>query len=192
MCHKSCLEFGERYLFHDEIKNKRVLEIGSQNVNGSLRPFIESMTPLEYIGIDVMKGKGVDKILGVEQIVEVFDENSFDLVIATELLEHVFDWKIAVLNIKKVCKPNGIILVTTRSPGFAYHGYPKNNFPDYWRFTLEDIQYIFFDCNILALIDDRQHPGVFLKEEKISNFLHINLADYTVFAMEQLNKGKQL
>ena len=44
----------------EEIENKLILEVGSYNVNGSLRLLIESYCPLEYIGVDIEKGPGVD------------------------------------------------------------------------------------------------------------------------------------
>lgn len=63
MCHISCLSFGIKNLNKEEIENKRFLEVGSLCVNGSLRPFIENFNPMEYIGIDIEKGSGVDLVL---------------------------------------------------------------------------------------------------------------------------------
>ena len=45
----------------DQFKNKRILEVGSKYVNGSVRPLIEKFCfPREYIGIDIEQGKYVD------------------------------------------------------------------------------------------------------------------------------------
>ena len=41
-------------------KGKVVLEIGSRNVNGSLRNIIKNYEPLSYTGIDIIDGEGVD------------------------------------------------------------------------------------------------------------------------------------
>ena len=41
----------------DYFKNKKVLEIGSLDINGSVRTFFENC---DYTGLDVGEGKGVD------------------------------------------------------------------------------------------------------------------------------------
>src|SRR5712692_2990177 len=147
MCHKSLIVFGASILRMDEVKGRRVIEVGSRNVNGSLRPIIESWEPSEYIGVDIDKGPGVDLICDAKAIVEKFGEESFDVVITTELLEHVRDWRNAISNIKRVCKTNGIVLLTTRSCGYGYHGYPY----DFWRYEVNDMKEIFSDSEIVVL-----------------------------------------
>jgi len=104
MCNVNCVLFGAINLSKEEIQGKRVIEVGSLDVNGSLSPLLKSYNPKEYIGIDIVKGPNVDKICKVEDLVEEFGEDTFDVVISTELLEHVKDWKRAVSNIKRVCK----------------------------------------------------------------------------------------
>jgi len=50
MCHPSVLELFAEEVNIDEFKNKRVLEIGSKYVNGSVRPIVEKfLLPKEYI-----------------------------------------------------------------------------------------------------------------------------------------------
>ncbi|WP_217423095.1 class I SAM-dependent methyltransferase [Methanocella conradii] len=104
MCNTKCILFGAINLKKEEIEGKRIIEIGSLDVNGSLRPLLESYNPKEYIGVDIVKGPGVDKVCNVENLVEEFGENVFDVVISTELLEHVKDWRKAISNMKKNVK----------------------------------------------------------------------------------------
>lgn len=140
-----------------------MLEVGSKYVNGSVRPLIEKFcSPREYIGIDLERGKFVDLVLPAEDIVKYFGPESFDVVIATELLEHVKDWRIVINNMKQVLKVGGYIYITTRSRGFPYHAYPY----DYWRYEIEDMKAIFSDFDIMFLDKDREAPGVFLKARK--------------------------
>lgn len=66
----------------------------------------------------------------------------------------------AISQMKQVCKPGGLLLISTRSQGFHVHDYPG----DFWRFEIEDMKVIFSDCQILRLEKDVEtHPGVLLK-----------------------------
>jgi len=97
----------------EEFRNKKVLEVGSKYVNGSVRPFVERfLSPKEYIGVDIEPGRYVDIVLPVEKLTEYFGEESFDVVISTELLEHVRNWRLAIQNIKSVVKRRGYIYIS--------------------------------------------------------------------------------
>jgi hypothetical protein len=63
---------------------------------------------------------------------------------------------------KAVLKPQGLLLLTTRSPGFPLHGYPS----DYWRYEASDIGQILADCIVEALERDPSEPGVFVLARK--------------------------
>jgi SAM-dependent methyltransferase len=154
------LEFFIENVQKEEFENKRILEVGSKYVNGSVRPLIEKFfNPKEYIGVDIEKGKFVDVVCDAENLVDYFGKETFDVVISTELLEHVKDWRKVINNLKEVLKPNGYIYITTRSKGFPYHGYPY----DFWRYEVEDMKEIFKDFEIIKLEKDPEAPGVFLK-----------------------------
>ncbi|MFA6216195.1 MAG: class I SAM-dependent methyltransferase [Candidatus Omnitrophota bacterium] len=174
----NCFMFGMKNLSAEEIKGKRVIEIGACNVNGSLRPLIEQYGPQEYIGVDIAAGQGVDVVCDVTALVSRFGERSFDLVVSTELLEHVRDWRLAIHNMKTICKPGGVILVTTRSEGFVYHGYPF----DFWRYEEEDMRTIFQDCHIDKLECDVQ-PGVLLKCVKPQEFHEQDLRKLSLYSI---------
>jgi SAM-dependent methyltransferase len=104
------IEFFIECVKKEEFEGKRVLEVGSKYVNGSVRPFIERFcSPKEYLGVDIEPGKFVDLILPAEKLVEYFGPESFDVVIATELLEHVQNWRLVVGNLKSVLKRGGYI-----------------------------------------------------------------------------------
>jgi SAM-dependent methyltransferase len=136
----SVIEWFIKIFNAEEFNGKKVLEVGSRYVNGSVRPLIERFShPKEYVGVDIEDGRFVDLILPVEKLMEHFGSEAFDIVISTELLEHVKDWRVAVENMKLVLKCGGIIYITTRSHGFQYHGYPY----DFWRYDLEDMNKIF-------------------------------------------------
>ncbi len=180
MCSSNCLIFGINTIIKQEIEGKRVIEVGSHYFNGSLRPIVEFLSPREYIGVDIERGRGVDIVCNAEDILEKFGENSFDTVISTELLEHVVNWKKVVSNLKHICRPEGTIIITTRSKGFPYHAYPY----DFWRYEADDMNCIFGDCIIEKMeTDTRRTPGVFVKIKKPHDFREKDLSHYELFSI---------
>lgn len=179
MCDVAVIEFFIEHCRIDEFNGKRVLEVGSRYINGSVRPFVERfLKPREYIGIDIEPGKFVDLLLPAEKIVEYFGEMSFDVIISTELLEHVRDWRLVINNMKKVVREGGYIYITTRSIGFPYHGYPY----DFWRYEIDDMKKIFSDFNIIALKRDPQQ-GILLKAKKPKDWRAANLDNIALYSI---------
>lgn len=170
--HPSVMDFLRRQLKYSEIAGFELLEVGSQDVNGSPREVIQPLNPGKYVGVDFTKGKGVDVVLDVSKLAQHFGPASFDVVISTEMLEHAQDWRSAVDQMKTVLRVGGLLVVTTRSKGFPYHGYPH----DYWRYRIEHFQRIFSDMTIETLQNDPQFPGVFLKAFKTDITGSVDLA----------------
>jgi SAM-dependent methyltransferase len=177
MCTLGCALFVAIKLSKQNIAGKTVLEVGSYDVNGSLRKLIESWQPAEYTGVDIQEGPSVDRVCDAEKLLDIFPEESFDVVFSTELLEHVLNPKIVISNIKRLCKRNGIILLTTRSYGFGFHPFPY----DFWRFERADMEVIFSDCEITDLEEDFDFPGVFVKVEKPNDFVETDLSGLKLY-----------
>ena len=179
MCSVTCLNFAIRNLAREDVAGRRVLEVGCRDVNGSVRPLIHSLGPAEYVGVDIEAGAGVDVICSMEGLEERFGAASFDVVVTTEVLEHVRHWRAAISNLKRVCRPGGTILLTTRSLGFAYHAFPH----DYWRYEPSDMKILFGDCQILSLESDPTDPGVFIKVRKPDAFREAELAAHELYSI---------
>lgn len=178
MCHEHCIDFGKATIQQSDIAGKSIIEIGARNVNGSLRSFAEAHQPTQYVGVDIVAGPGVDEVCAAEDLIKRFGLNKFDLLICTEVLEHVRDWKKVIRNIKNIVKPGGIVVITTRSEGFDYHGFPY----DFWRYQNRDMEKIFSDFKIELLQEDPLMPGVFIKAKKPDCFTEINLANFKLYS----------
>ena len=167
MCNRSCIAFGERSLGPALVADHDVLEVGALDVNGSLRPWVESLRPARYVGVDLTEGPGVDQVVDAADLVSHFGRESFDLVITTEMVEHTRDWRTVVSNLKGVLRPGGHLLLTTRSPGFAYHAWPY----DFWRYEPADMRQIFGDLELLSVEPDPQAAGVFVLARRPQSFI---------------------
>lgn len=179
MCHSSCIEFVASRLGPDDIRGSDVLEVGSRDVNGSVRPLVEQAGPASYVGVDIEGGPGVDEICDASELVQRFGSERFDVVLSTELLEHVRDWRRAVSQMKDVLRPGGTLVITTRSRGFGVHAYPH----DYWRYEPDDMRRIFGDLEIESLERDPTRPGVFLKAQKPRNFVPGRLDEVALYSI---------
>lgn len=97
---------------------ERVLELGSRNINGSVRSlFVDAV---DYVGVDPVPGRDVD-IVG--DGATVFVPRSFDMAVCTEVLEHVDDIIAAgiIANAFRHLVPGGRFVMTCAGPGRAPH-----------------------------------------------------------------------
>lgn len=179
MCNKVCFDFGEAHLTENEVRGKKVLEVGARDVNGSLRSIAERNEPAAYVGVDLEIGPGVDEVCNVYELTEHFGTESFDVLICTEMIEHVLYWQKAISQMKRILKPGGILLITTRSKGFPYHDYPF----DYWRFELSDMEAIFSDMKIESLEPDKSMPGVLVAARKPADFKENDMSRHALYSM---------
>jgi hypothetical protein len=147
MCDENCLAFLRNHLPTSLLPAASILEVGSRDVDGSIRPSIETFHPRCYVGVDREAGPLVDEICDVADLVTRFGLAAFQVVISTELLEHVLDWRAAVQSLKQVLAPEGVLALTTRSIGFPYHEFPG----DYWRYEPQDLKLIFADFETIAI-----------------------------------------
>lgn len=158
MCHDSVIAWAASAIGPDLATGKTVCEVGSYNVNGSIRPGIESHGPESYLGVDISEGPGVDLVANVEDLPDRFPDG-FGLVVSTEMLEHVEDWKAALRGLVLLVAPGGHLAVSTRSLGFPYHPYPV----DTWRYSPNDMRAILEGAGltVVSCDPDEEQPGVF-------------------------------
>jgi SAM-dependent methyltransferase len=178
VCNQTGIDFGTRMLTADLVAGRDVIDVGALDVNGSLRPVVEPLAPARYLGVDLEMGPGVDEIVAAEDLVARYGPESFDVVITTEMVEHTREWRTVVSNLKRVLRPGGHLLLTTRSPGFPYHAYPY----DFWRYEPDDLRAIFADLEILTIERDAASPGVFMLARRPEAFTE-RPADVALFSI---------
>jgi SAM-dependent methyltransferase len=93
----------------------RVLEVGSRNLNGSVR---EVVAAGEYHGIDLRAGPGVDEVADAATYTA---PEPFDLVVCCEVLEHVPEWDLIVRAVARNLRPGGRAVITCAGPGRPEH-----------------------------------------------------------------------
>lgn len=100
---------------------KSVLEIGSKDVNGSIRPLFDKVT--NYVGIDLVEGRSVDIVADAATF---RIDAQFDTVVCMEVLEHTDKGREICRTAHHHLLPNGIFLVTAatgiRAPHSAIDG----------------------------------------------------------------------
>lgn len=125
-----------------------VLDVGSFNVNGSLR----SVLPVTY-GIDIRAGKDVDEVLDACNLLERFGPESWDNVVTANCFEHVEFWEPALKNAWGVLKTGGKFLFEVPTLDKGYHSHPK----DYWRWDIPLLEQTFKDQEIRVLSKSWEH-----------------------------------
>lgn len=108
--------------YSDYFENSKVLEIGSLDINGSMRLFFSEC---DYLGIDVGEGPGVD-LVSQGQEYDALDE-SFDVCASGECFEHNPYWAETFCNMVRMCKSGGLVLFTCATIGRKEHGTSRSD-----------------------------------------------------------------
>ena len=124
--HPSALKFGKHFFEAYAADRGLVIDIGAQNVNGSLKDVCPRR--LKYVGVDFAAGKGVDVVLD-DPYKLPFDDRSADFVVSSSCFEHSEMFWLLFLEILRVLKPAGLFYLNAPSNGI-FHRYPM----DCWRF----------------------------------------------------------
>ena len=127
--HPSAKENGKRF-FDTYVaslpKTVQVIDIGSQDVNGTLRDVCPQ--DCNYIGLDFQEAKGVDIVLS-DPYKLPFDSSSIDIAVSSSCYEHSEFFWLSFLEVMRVLKDDGLFYLNVPSDG-AFHRYPV----DCWRF----------------------------------------------------------
>ncbi|WP_324768954.1 methyltransferase domain-containing protein [Pokkaliibacter plantistimulans] len=110
----------------------KVVDLGAMNVNGSYRELFPEN--VEFIGVDLEPGPGVDIVL--EDVYKLpFEDNSVDLILSGQMLEHCGQFWRVFSEVARVLKPEGMSFMIAPSTG-PVHRYPV----DCYRFYPDSYQ----------------------------------------------------
>ena len=99
---------------------KRVLEVGSRDMNGSVRPQFEQAGCDVYLGNDIQPGPGADEVLDFGARTLGTDE-SWDCVVCAEVLEHAPNAGQLVCKAFDHLDPGGVFVATMAYTGRGPH-----------------------------------------------------------------------
>ena len=123
MAHPAQREFIESCLTRFAINvsaSSNILEVGSQDINGSIRDYFPASENRSWIGLDVGKAKGVDFIIPGELI--QLPDGWADIAFSTECFEHAKCWREIFLNMIRITHEDSLIILTFAGIGRAAHG----------------------------------------------------------------------
>lgn len=90
-----------------------------------------------YDVLNIAEGPDVTVVGDIQSCPQIAD-NTYDVVVCTQVLEHVPNPFRAAAELHRILKPGGRLLLTVPA-AYPYHAVPQ----DYWRFTRDSLQLLF-------------------------------------------------
>lgn len=103
----------------------QALDVGGANWNGSARPHLPNAnwTVLDLAPTQFLDDHWSEYIIGDATSYRLSHVNDrYDVVLCTELLEHVRNWPAVVHTLSHLVKDDGIVMITCASTGRPVHG----------------------------------------------------------------------
>ncbi|MEW6144229.1 MAG: methyltransferase domain-containing protein [Thermodesulfobacteriota bacterium] len=117
------LEFGNRTY---------TLRFGGEKVTQSDVLCVEEGNPEATIVADLTRAHGIQS-------------DAFDCIIMTQSLQMIYDYRTAILQLHRILKPGGVLLVTTHGISKICRREGRDPWGEYWRFTAQSASKIFLD-----------------------------------------------
>jgi SAM-dependent methyltransferase len=124
MSHPTQQEFVRKLSveFSNHFNNIKMLEVGSLNINGSMRRYFKDCT---YVGVDVDSGRDVDLVCE-GQLVD-HPDNTYDTSGSCNCFEHNPYWVETFRNMYRMTKKDGLVFIVVPTTGYGEHGTSKNH-----------------------------------------------------------------
>jgi SAM-dependent methyltransferase len=139
------------------VAGARVLEIGSYDVNGSIRSVFEGAG--EYVGVDLTQGPGVDLVAYGHQVDH--PDGTYDIAVSGECFEHDPHWRDTFANMVRLARAGGLVVFTCASHGRPEHGTRRSDLTDSPGTQAEGMDYY---RNLVAADFDRLPLGEWFSE----------------------------
>ena len=145
-----------------EANGKRVLDVGC-----GVKPYYPFFAgAASYVGVDMKENAAAD-LVGSADALPVEDE-SFDVVLCTQVLEHVDHPSRVVRELHRVCKPGGRVLASTHGV-MVFHPNPQ----DLWRWTHTGLQRLFEEQEWSSLSVEAGAGSAECMGMLVANYLHL-------------------
>ncbi len=130
----------------------RVLEVGGRYQ--PYRPLLENRTR-QYVASDIVRTPLVDVVADGQRL--PFRPGTFDLVIATQVLEYLQEPKKAVQEMLAVLKPQGYVIASVAAIC------PRAVSDECWRFLPSGLHYLFSEFAEVEIIPEASSVGSFFR-----------------------------
>jgi SAM-dependent methyltransferase len=100
-----------------------VLEIGSLDINGSVRPMFKPFQG-NYVGIDMQEGPGVDIVADAAKFINF---EAYDVIVCAEVFEHTPYWPQIIQNTYNNLVSGGLFIATMAGEGRYPHSAMDEN-----------------------------------------------------------------
>jgi len=114
--------FAQTFLAEQGIHGGKVLDIGSQDVNGSYKQFFPDVA-FQYTGLDMVRGKNVDFTPKNPYSWDELPTGQFDIVITGQTFEHAEFFWITMKEMARVLKVGGYLCIVVPNTA-EEHRYP--------------------------------------------------------------------
>jgi SAM-dependent methyltransferase len=189
--HNTARDHGRRFFetYVTKPDGAVIVDLGSQDVNGSLRSVAPAAA--KYVGVDFEDAKGVDIVIS-DPYALPFEDESVDICVSSSCFEHSEFFWLVFLEIMRILKPAGLLYLNVPSNG-DFHRYPV----DCWRFYPDSgvalqnwARRNGYSTALLESFTGKQQTGVwndfvavFVKDEQFANLfpnrIQAGTQDYT-------------
>jgi ubiquinone/menaquinone biosynthesis C-methylase UbiE len=114
-------------------KDQKILDVGCSG--GSLLEFLMSQGFTNIFGIDisdkaiaVCKTRGLNDVLVSQGEATNFNDNQFDVIIASDILEHIKEDRRALQEWQRILKPGGMLIIFVPAFNFLWSQHDEINF----------------------------------------------------------------
>jgi SAM-dependent methyltransferase len=143
--HPSSLQIMTGLIQKYKINNCTVLDVGSQDVNGTYKNLFSPK--VIYTGVDIAAGKNVD-IVSPDLYHWPIESDKYDVVISGQCLEHVEDSQVWIREVYRVTKPGGLTIIIAPW-NCGEHRYPV----DCWRILPDGMRFLLNKVAAFSIIE---------------------------------------